>query len=113
VTWQQVASQPSRLPAFCIFLYKVTCTRLCGSNDDESTILIAILDDILEMWQLNLDCHVKPCEANACGGEGVVPARQHQRGNPDLISTFLVCHVILRSAVSSHYVRLYKKMNRR
>jgi len=31
------------------------------------------------MWQLNLDCHVKPCEVNACAGEGVVPARQHQR----------------------------------
>jgi len=31
------------------------------------------------MWQLELDCHLKPCEANACAGEGVVPARQHQR----------------------------------
>jgi len=31
------------------------------------------------MWQLNLDFHVKPCEANACAGEGVVLARQHQR----------------------------------
>jgi len=30
------------------------------------------------MWQLNLHCHVKPCEANACAGEEVVPARQHQ-----------------------------------
>jgi len=33
----------------------------------------------LEMWQLKLDCHVKPCEVSACAGEGVVPARQHQR----------------------------------
>jgi len=32
----------------------------------------------LEIWQLNLDCHMKPCEVNACA-RGVVPARQHQR----------------------------------
>jgi len=36
------------------------------------------------MWELNLDCHVKPCEPNACAGEGIVPVRQHQRRLPPL-----------------------------
>jgi len=45
-------------------------------------------------------CHVKPCETNACAGEGVVPARQHQR-----LPLLRLCILRLRLYVRLHPVQ--------